>query len=155
MIVDVKQAPAIALALLKEKLHSWRYSANPIWPSTWPVFHRLIERHDKMAIVYREITLSNFTRQQPWVLLEQIIYAGSFGTDERFAHLRAAHQELTVMNDDISAMSMQLAEMLERRAELCENGHFQCARMHKLIEFIDDAGEGNGDYLSFLKPELQ
>ncbi|WP_188024599.1 hypothetical protein [Citrobacter braakii] len=155
MIVDVEQAPAIALALLEEKLHSWRYSANPIWPSTWPVFNRLIERHDEMAVVYREIASSTLSRQQFWVLLEQIIYAGSFGTDARFAKLRADHQELTALNDDISAMSIQLAEMLERRAELCENGHFGCERMRKLTEFIDDAGEGNGHYLSFLKPELQ
>lgn len=50
MIVDVDKAPAIALALLEEKLHNWQYSANPIWPSTWPVFDRLLERHDEMAV---------------------------------------------------------------------------------------------------------
>lgn len=155
MLVDVEQAPAIALALLEEKLHNWRYSTHPIWPSTWPVFHRLIQRHDEMAAVYREIASSSFTRQQLWILLEQIIHAGSFGTDERFAKLRADHQELTALNDDISTMSMQLAELLERRAELCENGHFGCEHMLKLTEFIDDAGEGNGYYQSFLKPELQ
>ncbi|WP_235430925.1 hypothetical protein [Serratia marcescens] len=52
-------------------------------------------------------------------------------------------------------MSIRLAEMLERRAELCENGHFGCDRMLKLTEFIDDAGEGNGHYPFYLKPELQ
>ena len=88
-------------------------------------------------------------------MLEQIIHAGSFGTDERFAKMRADHQELTALNDSISTMSMQLAEMLERRAELCENGHFGCERMLKLTEFIDDAGEGNGHYQFYLKPELQ
>ncbi|WP_336243245.1 hypothetical protein [Enterobacter cloacae] len=155
MIIGVDEAPEIALALLEEKLHNWRYSANPIWPSTWPVFNRLIERQDEMAVVYREIASGNFTRQQFWRLLEQIIHAGSFGTDERFATLRADHQELVVLNDNISAMSMQLAEMLERRAELCENGHFGCDRMLKLTAFIDDAGEGNDHYQSFLKPELQ
>lgn len=155
MIIGVEQAPAIVLTLLEEKLHNWRYSANPIWPSTWPVFNRLIERHDEMAVVYREIASGNFTRRQFWILLEQIIHAGSFGTDARFATLRADHQELVGLNDNISTMSMQLAEMLERRADLCENGHFGCDRMLKLTEFIDDAGEGNGHYLSFLKPELQ
>ena len=155
MIIDVDEAPAIALATLKEKLHNWQAPANPIWPSTWPVFNRLIRRHDEMAAVYREIASSSFTRQQFWVLLEQIIHAGSFGTDERFAQLRADHQELTKLNDSISTMSMQLADMLERRAELCENGHLQCDRMRKLIEFIDDAGEGNGYYQFHLKSELQ
>ncbi|MGJ3448767.1 hypothetical protein [Enterobacter sp. PTB] len=155
MIIDVDKAAAIALALLEEKLHNWQKTVPPSWPSTWPVFNRLIERHDEMALVYREIASSNLSRQQFWILIEQIIHAGSFGTDKRFAQLRADHQELTALNDTISAMSIQLAEMLERRAALCENGHFACERMLKLTEFIDDAGEGNGHYLSYLKPELQ
>lgn len=155
MIIDVDEAAAIALALLEEKIHNWQKTVPPSWPSTWPVFNRLIERHDEMALVYREIASSNLSRQQFWILIEQIIHAGSFGTDERFATLRDDHQELTALNDSISAMSMQLAEMLERRAALCENGHFGCDRMLKLTEFIDDAGEGNGHYQFYLKPELQ
>lgn len=76
-------------------------------------------------MVYREIASSSLSRQQLWVLLEQIIHAGSFGTDARFAKLRADHQELAALNDNISTMSMQLAEMLERRTELSGNGHYQ------------------------------
>ncbi|CAI1207238.1 hypothetical protein [Serratia proteamaculans] len=156
MIIGVDKAAAIALALLEEKLHNWQKTVPPSWPSTWPVFNRLIERHDEMALVYREIASSNLSRQQFWILIEQIIHAGSFGTDKRFAQLRADHQELTALNDTISAMSIQLAEMLERRSALLDkSGHFACERMLKLTEFIDDAGEGNGHYLSYLKPELQ
>lgn len=106
-------------------------------------------------MVFREIASSSLSRQQLWVLLEQIIHAGSFGTDERFAQLRADHQELTALNDSISAMSQKLAEMLERRTELSGNGHFHCERMRKLTEFIDDAGEKNDHYQLHLKPELQ
>lgn len=85
MIIDVDEAAAIALALLGEKIHNWQKTVPPSWPSTWPVFNRLIERHDEMALVYREIASSNLSRQQFWILIEQIIHAGSFGTDERFA----------------------------------------------------------------------
>lgn len=155
MIIDIDEAPVAALALLKEKLHARRYSTNPIWPSTWPVFERLIERHDEMASVYREIAALNITGQQLWVLFEQIILAGSFETEARHAELRADYQALMTLNDDISALSIQLAEMLERRSALSGNGHFHCERMYKLTEFIDDAGEGNGHYQSCLKPELQ
>ena len=156
MIVDVEETPAVALALLEEKLHNWQYSANPIWPLTWPVFNSLIERHDEMMAAYRESASRSCTRQQLWILLEQIIHAGSFGTGERFAQLRADHQKLTALNDDISEMSIRLAEMLERRSALIdESGHFHCERMHKLTEFIDDAGEGNGYYQFHLKSELQ
>ncbi|WP_371973022.1 hypothetical protein ACB496_15560 [Lelliottia nimipressuralis] len=105
--------------------------------------------------VYREIASGSLSRQQFWILTEQIIHAGSLGTDARFATLRADYQELVVLNDSISEMSMQLPEMLERRAELCENDHFGCDRMLKLTDFIDDAGEGNGHYPFYLKPELQ
>lgn len=114
MIIGVDEAPAIALLLLNEKLSGWQKTVPPSWPSTWAVFNRLIERHDEMASVYREISTCSLTRQQLWVLLEQIIHAGSF----RFAKLRADHQELAALNDNISTMSMQLAEMLERRTEL-------------------------------------
>ncbi len=156
MIIDVDEAPVIALAILKERLHNWQAPANPIWPSTWPVFKRLIERHDEMEAVYREIAALNITGGRLWLLLEQIIHAGSFGTEKRHAVLRAGYQELTTLNENISAMSIRLAEMLERRSTLIdESGHFHCARMHKLTEFIDDAGEGNGHYQFHLKPELQ
>lgn len=156
MIIDVEQAPPIALALLEEKLHNWQKTVPPSWPSTWPVFNRLIRRHDEMAAVYREIASSGLSRQQLWVLPEQIIHAGSFGTDERFATLRADHQELTALNDNISTMCMQLAEMPERRSALIdESGHLGCERMLRLTGFIDDAGEGNGHYELYLRPELQ
>ncbi|ELN2578960.1 hypothetical protein RY966_004764 [Enterobacter kobei] len=155
MIVDVEETPAIALALLKEIRHNWQKTVPPSWSSTWPVFNRLVERHDEMVVVYREIASSSLSRQQLWVLLEQIIHAGSFGTDVRFAKLRADHQELVALNDNISTMSMQLAEMLERRTVLSGNGHFHCERMRKLTEFINDAGEGNGHYQLYLKPEMQ
>lgn len=155
MIVDVEDPQAIALALLKEILHNWQKTVPPSRPSTWPVFNRLVERHDEMALVYRETASSSLSRQQLWVLLEHIIHAGSFGTDTRFAKQRADHQELTTLNNIISTMSMHLAEMLERRTKLSGNGHFHCERMRKLTEFIDDAGEGGGHYQLHLKPEMQ
>lgn len=153
MAVDVEETPAIAQALLKEKLHNWQKTVSPSRPSIWPVFNRLIERHDDMVAVYRETASGSLSRQQLRVLPEQIIHAGSFGTDARFTKLRADHQELTALNDNISTMSRPLADMPERRAELCGNGHFQCDHMRKLIEFIDDAGEEN-DYYQVL-PEAR
>lgn len=156
MIIDLDEAPAVALATLKEKLYTWQAPANPIWPSTWPIFNRLIERHDEMEAVYREIATSGITRQQFWLLLEQIVHTGSFGTEQNHAVLRADYEVLTKLNDDISEMSIRLAEMLERRSALIdESGHLHCERRHKLTEFIDDAGEGNGHYQLYLKPELQ
>lgn len=153
MIIDLEEAPAIALALLEEKLHNWQKTVPPSWPSTWPVFNRLIERHDEMALVYREIASSSLSRKQLWALLEEIIHASSFGTDARFAKLSAEHQKLTALNDNISEISIRLAEMLERRSALIdESGNFHCERMHKLTEYIDDAREGNGHYLCCLTP---
>ncbi|ENK0987219.1 hypothetical protein AB2Z78_005721 [Salmonella enterica] len=104
-----------------------------------------------MVAVYSETASCSLSRQQLQVLPEQIILAGSVGTDARFAKLRADQQELTALNNNISTMSMQMADMPEQRAALCGNDHFQCDRIRKLIEFIDDAGEENGHCL---KPEL-
>lgn len=55
MIINVDEGAAIALALLEEKIHNWQKTVPPSWPSTWPVFNRLIERHDEMALVYTEM----------------------------------------------------------------------------------------------------
>ncbi|MEQ2019269.1 hypothetical protein ABLB90_22530 [Photorhabdus bodei] len=143
MTVDVNKSPEAALKLLKEKLHEWRDTTTPIWPSTWPIFERLIDRHEEMATVYMEIATLNITGSRLWVLLEQLIHAGSFGTEERYADLRADYQELTRLNEDISIMSIRLAEMLERRSELLNHsGHFYCERMTSLTDLIDEAGQG-------------
>ncbi|TDB42620.1 hypothetical protein [Photorhabdus khanii] len=109
MSVELNEVSASALDLLKEKLHEWRDSSSPAWHSAWPVFERLIERHDEMTSVYRELAALNITGPRLWVLLEQLVFAGSFGTEEQHTGLRADYQELTVLNEDISVISSQLA----------------------------------------------
>lgn len=90
MVVDVEEAPAIAPALLKEKLHNRQKAVSP----SWPAFNRLMERHDGMVAVYRETASGSLSRQQLRMLPEQIIHAGSSGTDARFAKLRDDDQSL-------------------------------------------------------------
>ncbi len=45
------EVAAQALQILKEKLHAWRDGPDSAWRSTWPVFERLIARHDEMKPV--------------------------------------------------------------------------------------------------------
>lgn len=58
MIIDVDDAPMIALELLKEKLHEWRDSPSPVWPATWSVFEYLIDLHDEIAPFIGKFPLS-------------------------------------------------------------------------------------------------
>lgn len=55
MTVRPNEVAAQALQILKEKLHDWRDGPDIARRSTWPVFERLIARHDKMKPVYAEL----------------------------------------------------------------------------------------------------
>lgn len=78
-----------ALQILKEKLRDWRDGPDSTWRSTWPVFERLITRHNEMKPVYAELQEKNVIGHQLWILLELCIFAGAFATAEKHAALRA------------------------------------------------------------------
>lgn len=150
------EVPDRTLQLLKEKLSDWRDGPSPVWRSTWPVFERLIERHDEMRSVYHELAANGVTDIKLWNLLEQFIFSGTFCREENHIELRADYQELKELNDAICDASTRLATMIERRAEILnESGHFQCERMVSLPDLIDEAGSGNGHYQLYLRRELK
>ncbi|MFP1878533.1 hypothetical protein ACLEE3_08205 [Lonsdalea quercina] len=148
-------AAAQGLRILTEKLRNWRDEPYPAWNSTWPVFERLIERHEEMKPVYVELAERKFNGTRLWILLEQCVFAGGFSTEDRHATLRADHKELLEINENIMVMSIKLAELLERRSEILNrSGHFYIDNMVRLTDFIDEAGKDNGLYRSNIQPQL-
>ena len=147
-----------ALKILKEKLRDWRDwrdGSDSAWRSTWPVFERLITRHDEMKPVYAELQKKNVTGQQLWILLEQCIFAGAFATADKYAALRADYSELQTLSKDISRTAKQLETMLRRRGDILNrNGSFTIDRLNRLTEYLDEAGRDNGLYRSFIQPRL-
>ncbi|WP_337263630.1 MULTISPECIES: hypothetical protein [unclassified Serratia (in: enterobacteria)] len=155
-MTDTKNDAATrALLLLTEKLNHWRTGPDAAWNSTWPVFERLIVRHSEMKAVYVELEEKKVTDLRLWVLLEQCVFAGGFGTADRHAALRADHRELQVLCEDISVMSIQLAQLIRRRSEILNNsGCFNVDRMLRLTDYIDEAGYENGLYRTYIQPKL-
>ena len=145
-----------ALKLLKDNLHEWRDGASPVWCSTWPVFERFIDRHDELQQLYGELGAIGITGPRLWPLLEQLIFSGTFSTEEYHTELREDYRELTALNEAISEASTKLASMIERRSEILnQSGHFRCERMVSLQELMDEAGSDNGHYLLHLRKKLE
>lgn len=156
MIDTTNDAAAQALLLLNEKLHHWRNGPEPVWNSTWPVFERLISQHDQMKTVYIELAAKKVTGQRLWVLLEQCIFSGGFGTAGHYAVLRADHLELQALCEEISVTSIWLAQRLRRRSEILNRScSFSIDRRVRLTDYIDEAGSGNGLYSMYIQPKLE
>lgn len=155
MIDKTKDVAVQALQILKEKLSDWRDGTVPVWNSTWPVFERLITRHDEMKNVYAELKEKNVSDQRLWVLLEQCIFAGAFATESNHAALRADHRELQMLSEEISCAAIRLEMMLRRRSDILnKSGSFSIDRLVRLTDYIDEAGQENGLYRNYIQPRL-
>lgn len=149
-------APALAKEMLKMKLRELREAEHPLLRSTWPVIERLIARQHEMAPVWEELAKKDVTGTRLWVLTEQCIMAAVEGESGEHEAIRADHRELQMLNDEISWMSIKLAQFLDARdALLNRSGHFHVERMLRLTDFINVAGKGNYLYCSRIKPELE
>lgn len=157
IMTDVTNKVAVqALQILKEKLHAWRDVPDTAWRSTWPVFERLIARHNEMRPVYTELQEKHVTEHQLWILLEQCIFAGAFATVDNHAAIRADYIELQSLSEDISRTALQLETMLRRRSDILNrSGRFTIDRLLRLTDFMDEAGCKNGLYQSYIQPRLE
>lgn len=156
MTAGTNEVAAQALQILKEKLHNWRDVPDTAWRSTWPVFERLIARHDEMKPVYAELQEKHVTEHRLWILLEQCIFAGAFATADNHAALRADYIELQSLSEDISCTALQLEAMLRRRSDILNrSGSFTIDRLLRLTDFLDEAGRKNGLYRSYIQPRLE
>lgn len=155
MTDGTNEVAAQALQILKEKLHDWRDVSDTAWRSTWPVFERLIARHNEMKPVYAELQKKHVTECRLWTLLEQCIFAGAFATAGKHAALRADHIELQSLNGDISRTALQLEAMIRRRSDILNrSGSFTIDRLLHLVDFLNEAGRENGLYRSYVQPRL-
>ncbi|WPS11033.1 hypothetical protein SM907_24520 (plasmid) [Klebsiella aerogenes] len=156
MTVRPNEVAAQALQILKEKLHDWRDGPDIAWRSTWPVFERLIARHDEMKPVYAELQELHVTEGRLWILLEQCIFAGTFATADNHAGLRADYSELQSLSEDIPRTALRLEAMLRRRSDILNrSGSFTIDRLLRLTDFLDEAGRENSLYRSYIQPRLE
>lgn len=120
----------------------------------WPLLERLIARETQMRPVWENIARQGLSREQCHTLLEQIFFAGAYGTKERNSRLKADHKKLVDLNVEISAMAAELAAMLMEREDILNRNAFSVERMTHIVDLIDTASEQNGRYRFYLREPL-
>ncbi|WP_345831463.1 hypothetical protein AAGR22_10575 [Erwinia sp. HDF1-3R] len=120
----------------------------------WVLLERLISRETEMKSVWDNIARQKLSWQQCFTLLEQIFFAGAYGTEKRHECLRADYRMLTDLNGKITAEAAKLAEMLTLREEILERNSFSMDLTMHIVDMIDEASVTNGHYRSFLREPL-
>lgn len=126
----------------------------PLRQLHWPLLDRLISRETEMTSVWENIARQGLTWQQCHTLLEQIFFAGAYGTQERNTRLKDDHRRLVDLNVSIATKAAELATMLTEREDILNRNAFSVERTTHIADLIDAASEQNGHYCSFLREPL-
>ncbi|WP_342656119.1 hypothetical protein [Pantoea sp. RSPAM1] len=121
----------------------------------WPLLDRLILRETEMAPVWKNIARYELSWQQCHTLLEQIFFAGAYGTEERHKRLKEDHARLTELNRGIMTEAAKLAAMLTEQQDILERNAFLLERTTHIVDMIDKASASDGHYCSFLRKPLE
>lgn len=143
---------ADVLAILKsfrDDLH-----AKALRKPAWPVLERLISRDTEMNPVWHDIARHTLSGEQCWNLLEQVLFAGAYGTGEHNRRLKDDHSKFVVLNEGIAAKAAELGRMLTEREDILNRNAFNMEHTAGIVDLIDAASGQNGHYLSFLRKEL-
>ncbi|MFP1767891.1 hypothetical protein ACLEDY_00595 [Lonsdalea quercina] len=125
-----------------------------IWRSVWPLAERLLSRKNEMQSVWEDIACKELSWEQCYTLWEQIVLAGKFGSQENISRLKADHNQLKVLNQDIRKKAAELAAMLtEREAILNTNSFLQDHTTH-IVELMEKADDDKGLYRDNLHEKL-
>ncbi|CAI1969701.1 Uncharacterised protein [Serratia ficaria] len=126
----------------------------PLRKPHWPLLERLIFRETEMTSVWDNIARQGLSWQQCHTLLEQIFFAGAYGTKERNTRLKVDQRRLVDLNLSIAAKATELATMLTEREDIINRNAFSVERTSHIVDLIDRASEQNGHYSSFLREPL-
>ncbi len=127
----------------------------PIRKPSWPLIERLLTRETEMKSVWKDIARYGLTWQQCHSLLEQIVFAGQYGTDEAVMRLKADYSALQNLNSTIAQLAQQLAEKLDAREHILNRNNFILDNTVHIVDLIDKAAAGNGHYRSRVREPLQ
>lgn len=120
----------------------------------WPLLDRLISREMEMMPVWENIARQRLSWQQCYTLLEQIFFAGAYGTKERNSRLKADYRRLTELNEKIAAQAATLSVLLTEQDQILNRNAFLLERTTHIVDLIEAASEQNGHYGSFLREPL-
>lgn len=120
----------------------------------WPLLDRLISREMEMMPVWKNIAQQRLSWQQCHTLLEQIFFAGAYGTKERNTRLKADYSRLTDLSEKIAAQAAALSALLTEQDQILNRNAFSLERTTHIVDLIEAASEQNGHYRSYLHEPL-
>jgi hypothetical protein len=120
----------------------------------WPLLDRLISREMEMMPVWENIAQQRLSWQQCHTLLEQIFFAGAYGTKERNTRLKADYSRLTDLSEKIAAQAAALSALLTEQDQILNRNAFSLERTTHIVDLIEAASEQNGHYRSYLHEPL-
>ena len=152
----MKFIPARTDADVLEILKSFRDDLHEktLRKPAWPVLERLVSRDTEMSPVWNDIARHALTGEQCWNLLEQIFFAGAYGTAEHHRRMKADHSRLAVLNEGIAAKAAELGRMLMEREDILNRNAFYIEHTAHIVDLMDTASGQNGHYSSFLREKL-
>ncbi|MEN4541293.1 hypothetical protein ABEG79_22705 [Pantoea agglomerans] len=120
----------------------------------WPLLDRLISRETELTPVWTNIARQKLSWQQCYTLIEQIFFAGAYGTKERHKKLKADYSRLVDLNINITSEAEKLADLLTEQEEILNRNAFLLERTTHIVDMIETASAMNGHYCSFLREPL-
>ena len=137
------------LKAYRDDLHN-----SALYQPYWPLLERLIARETQMRPMWENIARQGLSWQQCHTLLEQIFFAGAYGTKERNSRLKADHKKLVDLNVNITAKAAELAAMLTEQEDILNRNAFSVERITHIVDLIDAASGQNGHYRYHLREPL-
>lgn len=121
----------------------------------WPVLERLIVRETEMTPVWNEIAGHKLTPEQCRTLLEQLFFAGAYGSEDENNRLKNDYAKLSALNSDIARKAAELAGMLAEREDILNHHAIHLEHTPHIVDLIDTASAQNGHYHSYLYKPLE
>ncbi len=118
------------------------------------VIDRLLKRSLELKDAYGE--LSEGMEPLQWqAYLGVVLFTAAFWNPDETQKMREAERRLIAINERVSMLSVELAELLEERTQLCEEYSFDADDAYHICDLIDRAFKQSGHYELHLKPKLE
>ncbi|WP_336995485.1 hypothetical protein [Leclercia sp. UBA7405] len=121
----------------------------------WPVLERLINRELEMTPVWNDIAGYALTPEQCRTLLEQLFFAGAYGSEEENSRLKKDYAKLSALNAGIARKAVDLARMWAEREDILNHHAINLDHPSHIVDLIDKACSQNGHYHSYLRDPLE
>lgn len=119
------------------------------------VAERLLDRRLEMVPVYAELHSKLAPDERAIRVFLGVILSAAFWSPEAIAEARAGRQRLEKVNAKIAHTADALARLLSEREELHNESGFYSNTVYHPLKLIDQAGEANHLYKSWVRKELK